>query len=316
MKKALVVLMMGALLFTACGQSTGAAGSANEPQTEEAQAEAPAEEEAEAEAPAEEAQAEAPAEEAQAEAPTEEAQAEAPAEGEEAQAEAPAEAAEETAGDEDSLGQPKAEQPDYVGYFANAETTELKDVQKLQLETENTLPDNAVKLQSVETDEGSIEEQVVDGVATLEEQDLEALGSQTIQIAASCALREGGTLHGPGNAFDGNWNTAWIEGVSGYGSGEYLVIGFPAGTAIHGLGIAAGYHKSESLFWKNSAPKTLLVGTEDNCYRLNLDPEYGYYEEFNFPSTIISDGAFVVMIENVRAGSTYKDTCISELWFW
>ena len=39
MKKALVVLMMGALLFTACGQSTGAAGSANEPQTEEAQAE-------------------------------------------------------------------------------------------------------------------------------------------------------------------------------------------------------------------------------------------------------------------------------------
>ena len=235
MKKALVVLMMGALLFTACGQSTGAAGSANEPQTEEAQAEAPAEEEAEAEAPAEEAQAEAPAEEAQAEAP---------AEGEEAQAEAPAEAAEETAGDEDSLGQPKAEQPDYVGYFANAETTELKDVQKLQLETENTLPDNAVKLQSVETDEGSIEEQVVDGVATLEEQDLEALGSQTIQIAASSALREGGTLHGPGNAFDGNWNTAWIEGVSGYGSGEYLVIGFPAGTAIHGLGIAAGYHKS------------------------------------------------------------------------
>ena len=194
--------MMGALLFTACGQSTGAAGSANEPQTEEAQAETPTEEEAEAEAPAEEAQAEAPAEEAQAEAP---------AEGEEAQAEAPAEAAEETAGDEDSLGQPKAEQPDYVGYFANAETTELKDVQKLQLETENTLPDNAVKLQSVETDEGSIEEQVVDGVATLEEQDLEALGSQTIQIAASSALREGGTLHGPGNAFDGNWNTKIIK---------------------------------------------------------------------------------------------------------
>ena len=174
MKKALVVLMMGALLFTACGQSTGAAGSANEPQTEEAQAEAPAEEEAEAEAPAEEAQAEAPAEEAQAEAP---------AEGEEAQAEAPAEAAEETAGDEDSLGQPKAEQPDYVGYFANAETTELKDVQKLQLETENTLPDNAVKLQSVETDEGSIEEQVVDGVATLEEQDLEALDSVVLADA-------------------------------------------------------------------------------------------------------------------------------------
>ena len=68
--------------------------------------------------------------------------------------------------------------------------------------------------------------------------------------------------------------------------------------------------------YKDRAPKTLLVGTEDNCYRLNLDPEYGYYEEFNFPSTIISDGAFVVMIENVRAGSTYKDTCISELWFW
>lgn len=314
MKKALVVLLMGTLLFTACGQSTGAAGSANEQQTEETQAEAPAEEEAEAEAPAEEAQAEAPAEEAQAEAPAEETQAEAPAE--EAQAGATTEAAEETAGDEDSLGQPKAEQPGYVGYFANAETTELKDVQKLELETENTLPENAVQLQSVETDEGSIEEQVVDGVATLEEQDLEALGGQTIQIAASSALREGSTLHGPGNAFDGNWNTAWVEGVSGYGSGEYLVIGFPAGTAIHGLGIAAGYQKSSDLFWKNSAPATLLVGTENNCYRLNLDAEYGYYEEFNFPSSIISDGAFVIMIENVRPGSQYKDTCISEIWFW
>ena len=94
------------------------------------------------------------------------------------------------------------------------------------------------------------------------------------------------------------------------------MIGFPAGTAIHGLGIAAGYHKSEDLFRKNSAPTSLIVGTQNDCYRLNLDPEYGYYEEFNFPSSIISDGAFVVMIENVRAGSAYKDTCISELWFW
>jgi len=67
----------------------------------------------------------------------------------------------------------------------------------------------------------------------------------------------------PGNLYDNNPTTAWVEGVKGYGSGQYFIadLGFKLPGKIE---IRNGYQKSQSLFEKNSRVKnakiTLLVG--------------------------------------------------------
>ena len=154
------------------------------------------------------------------------------------------------------------------------------------------------------------------GVAQLDQHDIGELGAASnVTIYASSVLYESGQNHSPQVLLDGYVDTAWVEGVSGYGSGEYVRIGFPAGTVVHGMGIVNGYQKSESLFWKNSAPSSLIVGSGNELYRVNLSAGYGYYEEFNLGS-LVTDGSFYIIIENVRPGSAYKDTCISEIWLW
>lgn len=320
MKKTLVMLLMGAMLFTACGQTASSPAAASEPQAEETQAE-------EAEAPAEEA--EAPAEDAAA--------AEAEAAGEEVKEEvkgevteeaaagetvAAAEEIEETAGELDDLGQARTEQEGYVAAYEGVELQELNASVQNALSDGNALPDDAIEInakdeteEQMDAEEAEEAGQADESVSTINIEDLDSLGYANVSISASSTLYEKGYDHSASKVLDGYVDTAWVEGVSGYGVGEYLRIGVPKGTVFHGIGIISGYQKSEDLFWKNSAPTSLVVGSGDVFYRVYLNPKYGYYEEFDLGS-LVSDGSFYVFIDNVRPGTKYKDTCISELWAW
>ena len=69
--------------------------------------------------------------------------------------------------------------------------------------------------------------------------------------------------YGVHNLFDNDPATAWVEGVKGYGEGEYFIMDL--GYALpEKLSIRNGYQKSESVFRKNSRVKsakiTLFVG--------------------------------------------------------
>jgi hypothetical protein len=69
--------------------------------------------------------------------------------------------------------------------------------------------------------------------------------------------------YGVHNLFDNDPATAWVEGVKGYGTGEYFIMDL--GYALpEKLSIRNGYQKSESVFRKNSRVKsaeiTLFVG--------------------------------------------------------
>jgi hypothetical protein len=56
------------------------------------------------------------------------------------------------------------------------------------------------------------------------------------------------------NLFDNNAATAWVEGVAGYGSGQYFIQDL--GSALPSkIGIRNGYQKSESLYDRNSRVK-------------------------------------------------------------
>jgi hypothetical protein len=62
----------------------------------------------------------------------------------------------------------------------------------------------------------------------------------------------------PRNLYDNNPATAWVEGVKGYGSGEYFIadLGYMLPEKIE---IRNGYQKSQSLFEKNSRVKNLRI---------------------------------------------------------
>jgi hypothetical protein len=62
----------------------------------------------------------------------------------------------------------------------------------------------------------------------------------------------------PGNLYDNNPATAWVEGVKGYGSGQYFIADL--GYRLPGkIEIRNGYQKSQSLFKKNSRVKNAKI---------------------------------------------------------
>lgn len=69
---------------------------------------------------------------------------------------------------------------------------------------------------------------------------------------------EGPGKYGAHNLYDNNPATAWVEGIKGHGEGQYIIIGlgefFPDELLLY-----SGYQKSESLFDKNSRPKTIKL---------------------------------------------------------
>lgn len=64
--------------------------------------------------------------------------------------------------------------------------------------------------------------------------------------------------YGARNLYDNNPATAWVEGVKGYGTGEYFIsdLGFRLPGKIE---IRNGYQKSESIFKKNSRVKSAQI---------------------------------------------------------
>ncbi len=64
--------------------------------------------------------------------------------------------------------------------------------------------------------------------------------------------------YNPGNLYDNNPETAWVEGAEGYGTGEYFIADL--GYMLPGkIEIRNGYQKSESIFKKNSRVKNAKI---------------------------------------------------------
>lgn len=77
--------------------------------------------------------------------------------------------------------------------------------------------------------------------------------------------------YSPTNAVDGNYQTAWVDGVSGYGIGESIFVSIPNNCSV--INILGGYGKSEALFNLNSRPKVIRL----KCH-VGINPT-GYVSE-------------------------------------
>lgn len=90
------------------------------------------------------------------------------------------------------------------------------------------------------------------------------------QLEASSFLPpQNGNTYFPSNAHDFNLRTAWVEGVKGYGIGEYIEYYFEAlSPRITEIKVYNGYFKSEKAWEDNSRVKKFKLYINNNPYAI------------------------------------------------
>ena len=58
--------------------------------------------------------------------------------------------------------------------------------------------------------------------------------------------------------FDGKFSTAWVEGVSGNGAGQKVLISFDRPRQLAGFEIVNGYAKNSDIYRKNARVRTAV----------------------------------------------------------
>jgi len=121
------------------------------------------------------------------------------------------------------------------------------------------------------------------------------------------------------NVQDDDLTTAWVEGANGYGQGESLRFRLTAdygpGAYVSGFSINNGYCKSNDAWNENSRVRVLAVYVNDTILERIVIADTPERQTFTFlNSYYVSKGDVLVFeIAEVYKGTTYTDTCISEL---
>ena len=153
-------------------------------------------------------------------------------------------------------------------------------------------------------------------------------GGQDTNSASSYLKPFKGINYSAKNIHDLSYKTAWIEGVPGYGIGEYVTYHFPPqNPRINEIIIVNGYVKSEQTWKDNSRVKKLKMYIDNKPFAiLNLadtrqeqsfkfDPiGYGVREDWN---KLQAKPWWTIKFEilDVYKGDKYDDTAITEIYF-
>lgn len=130
---------------------------------------------------------------------------------------------------------------------------------------------------------------------------------------------QGSATYYASNIHDLNHETAWVEGVSGYGVGQWIKFTNLSRGDISTIKILNGYAKSYKAWRENARVKRLRVYSngelvcilelQDSRSLQVFDLEYLLDLKFYSPNTITFE------ILDVYPGTKYQDTVISEIYF-
>ena len=135
---------------------------------------------------------------------------------------------------------------------------------------------------------------------------------RNIAVSASSTLQESGHDHSAHLALDGDTATAWVEGKSGSGEGEWLRLDLGSDCHVSGMRIWTGYQKSQDLFQKNSRPARIRVTFSDGTSQeFDLSDATGM-QTISFGGDVVTS-TITITIVSVYPGTAYSDTCISEI---
>ena len=139
-----------------------------------------------------------------------------------------------------------------------------------------------------------------------------------IKITASSRLAsQGANNYNEKNLHDDHANTPWVEGVKGYGIGEWVEYTFKADNPrITDIKIVNGYCKSQSAWKNNSRVKQLKLYIKGKPVAiLNLE-DTRCVQTFEIdPVTDSKEWTMKFEIVDVYKGDKWDDTAISEIYF-
>lgn len=136
-----------------------------------------------------------------------------------------------------------------------------------------------------------------------------------LQFCSSSALTgQGDNSYGPGNMFDNDPTTAWVEGVTGNGEGQSLSFDFAAPRSVTQLHLQNGYAKSERTFTRNARVRDFAVtGSTGVTTQVRLSDQQ-QWQSFDLPG-FANQQWIRLEILSTYAGTHYEDTALSGLGF-
>ena len=127
------------------------------------------------------------------------------------------------------------------------------------------------------------------------------------------------------NLVDGDYSTAWAEGVSGTGTGETITLHLDSEQPVYGVQICNGYTADYDLFTKNGkltdvkvefgSEKAMAGSLEEGYAYEGYSPEdlaYTNLSRIELDEPVVTD-KITIIITGAAAGEKYDDTCVSEI---
>ena len=131
--------------------------------------------------------------------------------------------------------------------------------------------------------------------------------------------------YGPENVIDGKYSTAWVEGMSDDGIGEFLSMDFDGTYDVDKVVIYGGFLKSKYRYSINGRPSMISIetreGTMEDLDMLVYEPgleDIPFEEDELCPTVItfekpVTTDYIAFILQETVSGTKYKDTAISEI---
>lgn len=115
------------------------------------------------------------------------------------------------------------------------------------------------------------------------------------------------------NVIDNNPSTAWIEGVSDDGIGQFIQFSSNNTFRVDKIDIINGFSKNQKTYMKNNRVKKVTIEFSDKSQQVyELEDNNMEYQTIDIGG-INTNSVKVIIQEVYTNGRVYKDTCISEI---
>ena len=117
------------------------------------------------------------------------------------------------------------------------------------------------------------------------------------------------------NLTDDNPETAWIEGVYGYGHGEVITLSTNEKIIADGFAVRNGYCKPGGAWWENGRIRKFIVYLDDSTLLVAELEDTMDMQIIMFPEHLAldTDNRLTFEILEIYPGATYQDAAVSEL---
>ncbi len=135
-----------------------------------------------------------------------------------------------------------------------------------------------------------------------------------LTVTASSTLKDNKFSYAPENVLDNDLATAWVEGVTGLGQGQWIKLSTKDNSKMNlsSISFALGYQdpKDFELLYENSAPTKIRVECENG---FSKDVEFHSYDDVVIFDSVQKTSWVKITILEASEGTKFDDTCISEI---